>query len=63
MHTHDPSPTARPHGYPVADDTGEQDTHASAELTDEEQAALAVHRRHISETSYLPAQTDYLHVR
>ncbi len=32
-------------------------------LTEEERAALALHHRHLSERSYLPAPVDYLHVR
>lgn len=66
MHTPDTSPnTARIHEQ-VADTATQADLHAQrddAELTSEEQAALAVHHRRISETSYLPAQADYLHVR
>lgn len=66
MHTPDTFPnTVRIHEQ--APDTATQDDlHArvgDAELTGEERAALAVHHRHISETSYLPAQADYLHVR
>lgn len=63
MHTPDPSPTARNHQHPAADDTGEQNNHDRTELTGEEEAALAIHQRHIFETSYLPASADYLHVR
>ena len=66
MHTPDTSPnTARLHEQ-AADTATRDDLHARAgdtELTGEEQAALAVHHRHIKETSYLPAQADYLHVR
>ena len=32
-------------------------------LTEEERAALALHRRHLSERSYLPEPADFLHVR
>ena len=67
MHTPDTSPnTARTHEQAVADTATQADLHAregDTELTGEEQAALAVHHRHISESSYLPAQADYLHVR
>jgi len=67
MHTPDTSPnTARMHQQAAADTATQTDLHALAddtELTGEEQAALAVHHRRISETSYLPAQADYLHVR
>ena len=65
MHTPDTSPsTARMHEQ--ADTAPQTDLHSRAgdtELTGEEQAVLAVHHRRISETSYLPAQADYLHVR
>jgi hypothetical protein len=67
MHTPDISlSTVRTHEQAAADTATQADPHARAgndELTDEEQAALAAHHRHISETSYLPAQADYLHVR
>lgn len=49
-----------------AADQDRRDEEAQAEpqtLTAEEQAALALHRRHLSEQSYLPAPVDYLHVR
>lgn len=65
MYTPDTSPgTVRMREQ--ADTALQADLHAQAgdaELTGEEQAALAVHHRRISETSYLPAQADYLHVR
>ena len=67
MHTSDTSPsTVQTHEQAAADPATQADPHAragNAELTDEEQAVLSAHHRHISETSYLPAQADYLHVR
>ncbi len=63
MRTPDPSPTARPHPYPLTGNTGDPADSDPVEPTGEEQAALAAHRRHVNETSYLPATADYLHVR
>ena len=59
MHTPTPSPTT----HPDADRIHDRVDVETAALTHEEEAAFAAYRRHISETSYLPATADYLHVR
>ena len=59
MHTPTPSPTT----HPGADRIHDREDVEAAELTREEESAFASYRRHISETSYLPATADYLHVR
>ena len=66
MHTPDTSPSTARMREQTVDTATQADLPpwaGDAELTGEEQAALAVHHRRISETSYLPAQADYLHVR
>ncbi len=63
-----PRPAAHDADAPEQARADAHDGHNHAEpeaqaLTDEERAALALHRRHLSQRSYLPEPADYLHVR